>query len=78
MWILDINLQDFVRGFFFKFLAERPVFDKDDEESAFDKDDGNQTLYLVFQSAKSIASCLHQSSENKSFYKPLEGHEGWR
>ena len=26
MWIVDINLQDFVRGFFFKFLAERPVF----------------------------------------------------
>ena len=25
LWILDINLQDFVRGFFFKFLAERPV-----------------------------------------------------
>ena len=25
MWILDITLQDFVRGFFFKFLAERPA-----------------------------------------------------
>ena len=54
------------------------IFDEDDEESGFDKDDGNQTLYLVFQSVKSIASSSHQSSENKSFYKPLEGQEGWR
>ena len=54
------------------------ILDKDDEESGFDKDDGNQTPYLVFQSVKSIASSSHQSSENKSFYKPFEGQEGWR
>ena len=28
LWILDINLQDFVRVFFFKFLAERPAYMK--------------------------------------------------
>ena len=26
LWILDINLQDFVRGFFVIFLAERPAW----------------------------------------------------
>ena len=32
------------------------IFDEDDDESGFkDKDDGNQTLYLVYQSVKSIA-----------------------
>ena len=54
------------------------IFNEDDEESGCDKEDGNQTLYLVFQSVKSIASSSHQSSENKLFYKPLEGQEGLR
>ena len=40
------------------------IFDEDDDESGFkDKDDGNQTLYLVYQSVKSIASSSHQFGE---------------
>ena len=40
------------------------IFVEDDEESGFDKDDGNQTLYLVFQSVKSIASSSRQRTSH--------------
>ena len=40
------------------------IFDEDDEESGCDKDDRNQTLYLVFQSVKSIASSSHQRTSH--------------
>ena len=40
------------------------IFNEDDEVSGCDKDDGNQTLYLVFQSVKSIASSSHQRTSH--------------
>ena len=43
------------------------IFDEDDEESGFTKDDGNQTLYLVFQSVKSIASSSLFSLQRTKF-----------